>query len=76
MPVDENRIPKQLGHTIRQLRSAQGISQIDLAEKAGLNHNFVGEIERGEALASVVTVVKLAAAFGLRGGDLMAKAKL
>jgi len=76
MPADETRIPKLLGATVRRLRMAEGISQIDLAEKAGLNHNFVGEIERGEKLASVVSVVRLAQAFGLKGAELMARAKL
>ncbi len=76
MPADELRIAKQLGETVRRLRSAEGISQIGLAERADLNHNFVGEIERGEKLASVVTVVRLAQAFGIKGGELLAKAKL
>lgn len=76
MASDETRILKKLGETVRRLRMEQGISQIDLAEKAGLNHNFVGEIERAEKIASVVTVVRLASAFGMDGGELMARAKL
>lgn len=76
MPVDEARIPKQLGETIRRLRMDAGISQIDLAERAGLNHNFLGQVERGESLPSVITIVKLAAAFRLKGGELMTRAKL
>lgn len=76
MSSDANRIAKQLGQTVRRLRTAEGISQIVLAEKAGLTHNFVGEIERGEGQASVTTLVKLAAAFGLKGGELLTKAKL
>jgi XRE family transcriptional regulator, regulator of sulfur utilization len=76
MPADEIKISKQLGATVRRLRTAEGISQIALAEKAGLNHNFIGEIERGEKLASVVTLVRLAAALGMSGAELMARAKL
>jgi transcriptional regulator with XRE-family HTH domain len=73
---DESRILKQLGDAVRRLRAEQGLSQIKLAEKAGLNHNFVGEVERGEKIASVVTVDRLGAAFGLKGSELLAKAKL
>lgn len=76
MSPDEARISKQLGSAVRRLRAATGLSQIGLAEKAGLNHNFVGEIERGEKLASAVTVVRLAEAFDLKGSELLAKAKL
>ena len=35
------------------MRMAQGFSQIDLAANAGSNHNFIGEIERAEKIASV-----------------------
>lgn len=76
MASDETRILKQLGDTVRRLRVEQGISQIDLAEKAGLNHNYVGEIERAEKIASVVTVARLGAAFGIKGSELMARARL
>lgn len=76
MPSDETRILKQLGDTVRRLRMEAGISQIDLAEKAGLNHNFVGEIERAEKVASVVTVVRLATALGAKGADLLGRARL
>lgn len=76
MPSDETRIPTQLGRAVRILRVEGGLSQIALAERAGLNHNFVGEIERGEKLASVVTVVRLGVAFGITGTELMRRAKL
>ena len=76
MLADEIRIPRQFGVTIRRLRGEAGLSQMALAEKSGLNHNFVGEIERAEKLASVVTVSRLASGLGMKGSELMAKAKL
>ena len=76
MLADEIRISRQFGATIRRLRGEAGMSQMTLAEKSGLNHNFVGEIERAEKLASVVTVARLASGLGMKGSDLMAKAKL
>lgn len=76
MPSDEAKILKQLGDAVRQLRNEEGLSQIALAEKAGLNHNFIGEIERGEKVASVVTVARLGSAFGMKGAELLARARL
>jgi len=56
---------RNLGLTVRQLREAHAWSQEQLAEHAGLNRSYIGEIERGAAIASIVTVDKLALAFGV-----------
>ena len=56
---------RSLGATVRQLREAHAWSQEELAEHAGMNRSYIGEIERGSAIASIVTVEKLAAALGV-----------
>jgi len=53
------------GMAVRQLREARGWSQEQLAEQAGLNRSYVGEIERGEVALSLATVAKLAQAFDM-----------
>lgn len=53
---------RHFGATVRQLREARGWSQEQLAERAGLNRSYIGEIERGTSIASIVTVDKLARA--------------
>ena len=52
-----------LADKIIALRKKAGMSQEQLAEHAGLNRSYVGEIERGEAIASIVTADKIARAF-------------
>jgi transcriptional regulator with XRE-family HTH domain len=59
------------GLTVRQLREAQGWSQETLAEKAQLNRSYVGEIERGKVIPSLITLDKLASALGLKISDLL-----
>ncbi|WP_168793916.1 helix-turn-helix domain-containing protein [Paraburkholderia aromaticivorans] len=54
---------REFGAAVRRLRETRGWSQEQLAEHAGLNRSYVGEIERGSAIASIVTVDKLARAF-------------
>jgi transcriptional regulator with XRE-family HTH domain len=54
---------REFGAAVRRLREARRWSQEQLAEYAGLNRSYVGEIERGSAIASIVTVDKLARAF-------------
>ncbi|MDR0225510.1 MAG: helix-turn-helix transcriptional regulator [Burkholderiaceae bacterium] len=53
------------GIAVRQAREAQGWSQERLAEYSDLNRSYVGEIERGRVIASLVTVEKLAVSLGV-----------
>lgn len=62
---------KLLGDTIRSYREKAGLSQEKLAEEAGLHHNYIGEIERGEKAATIDTIVKIAAALRMRARDLV-----
>jgi transcriptional regulator with XRE-family HTH domain len=54
---------REFGAAVRRIRETYGWSQEQLAEYAQLNRSYVGEIERGAAIASIVTVDKLARAF-------------
>lgn len=56
---------RNFGAAVRELRETRAWSQEQLAEHAGLNRSYVGEIERGRVIASIVTVDKLASAFGV-----------
>ena len=58
-------IVRNFGAAVRELREARTWSQEQLAEHVGLNRSYVGEIERGGAIASIVTVDKLARALGV-----------
>ena len=53
-------VVRHFGLALRQVREARGWSQEQLAAQAGLNRSYVGEVERGRAVASLVTVEKLA----------------
>ncbi|TDV17243.1 helix-turn-helix domain-containing protein [Paraburkholderia caballeronis] len=66
-----NALVRDFGVIVRRLREARGWSQEQLAEHAGLNRSYVGEIERGTVIASIVTVEKLARAFGVSIADLL-----
>lgn len=67
-----NKLCASFGITVRQLREAQGWSQEILAEKAQLNRSYVGEVERGKVIPSLITLDKLASALGLKISDLLA----
>jgi transcriptional regulator with XRE-family HTH domain len=68
-------LAKDLGAVVRRQRENHGWSQEALAERANLNRSYIGELERGEAIASIVTLEKLAHAFGLSASHLVEQAE-
>lgn len=62
---------ESFGIAVRQLREAQGWSQEQLAERSELNRSYVGEIERGRVIPSIVTAQKLAHALKLNVAGLL-----
>jgi transcriptional regulator with XRE-family HTH domain len=64
---------KQFSMVLRQLREERGWSQEQLAERADLNRSYLGEVERGRAVPSIVTVSKLAGALDIRLSSMIAR---
>ncbi len=52
----------ELGQTIKRHREEAGLSQEQLAAKAGIHRTHVGFLERGERSASVDVLVRIAVA--------------
>jgi transcriptional regulator with XRE-family HTH domain len=51
-----------LGKRLKETRAARGMSQEVLAQLAGLNRNYVNQVECGRRNVSIVNLVKLAEA--------------
>jgi transcriptional regulator with XRE-family HTH domain len=60
-----------LGRRIRELRKARGWRQLDLAEQAGINENYVSDLELGRKEACLKTLSTLAQAFGIKLDELL-----
>ena len=50
------------GEVVRNARKAKGLSQEELAEKAGLHRTYIGMIERGEKNLTLSNIFKIAQA--------------
>lgn len=61
----EASLVRGFGLAVRQLRERQGLSQEALALRSTLNRSYLGEVERGNAIASIVTAHKLAQALNV-----------
>jgi ribosome-binding protein aMBF1 (putative translation factor) len=72
LPLD---IAAQFGLTLRHQRDQRRWSQERLAAAANLNRTYVGELERGEAVASLQTAQKLANALGIHLSTLVQEAE-
>ena len=63
--IMENTELKTLGQTIRLKRENLGLTQNEVAEKAGLDRNYIGMVERGERNPSYLSLIKIAKGLNL-----------
>jgi transcriptional regulator with XRE-family HTH domain len=70
-----SQLVSSFGVAVRQLRDRRGWSQEDLAAHADLNRSYVGELERGQAIPSLLTLEKIAGALGISTTSLLVHAE-
>jgi transcriptional regulator with XRE-family HTH domain len=59
------------GKAVRARRNALGITQEELAHRAGIHPTYLGDVERGERNIALINILKLAKALGVKSGSLM-----
>jgi transcriptional regulator with XRE-family HTH domain len=72
MLKSEAKLAAQLGAVVRRTREARGLSQATLAERIETSVNYVGMLERGERLASLGILLRVADALGVTMAELFA----
>ncbi|MBR0950333.1 helix-turn-helix domain-containing protein [Bradyrhizobium canariense] len=65
------RVRTTLGRNVRELRLAVGLSQGELAERAGTRRALISDIERGETNATLDTIVRIALALRVETHELL-----
>ena len=64
--MNKEQAAQRMGHRITALRKLDGISQQELADRAGLTRQHIGRIEKGELVSvSFVTIQAIAEALGM-----------
>jgi transcriptional regulator with XRE-family HTH domain len=64
-------LAQRFGEVLRRQRLAAGLSQEALAAKAQLHRNYVGLLERGQRMPTILVVQQLAGALGMSMTDLL-----
>lgn len=58
--------PASLGAAIRHYRQEAGLSQAQLAERAGLNRTYLSDLEQGRETEQVKRILRLLKQLGVR----------
>lgn len=66
---------KILAQNLRRLRKLTGLSQEELANRAGLHRTYVSSVERAERNISLENLFLLAGALSVEPGDLLTPIK-
>ncbi len=78
MPLCSRLVPDNvrlnLGLAVRSERLRRGLSQEELAERAGLDRTYISGLERGTRNPALTTQHKVADALGIALADLLALA--
>jgi transcriptional regulator with XRE-family HTH domain len=64
------KLRRTVARNLRRLRQRRGLSQEELADRAGLNRNYVGMIEREENAPTVDALEQIAKALDINAVEL------
>jgi len=68
----EPDVARAFGQVARALREEKGTAQDELALIANVDRSYYGKLERGERQPSLALLLRVAAALGIAGGELVA----
>jgi transcriptional regulator with XRE-family HTH domain len=62
---------KAFGIVLREIRKAEGLSQMDVYKHCGIDRTYLSAIERGVQSPTLRMIVRLSRALGIRPSDMM-----
>lgn len=69
------KVYREIGTRIRSLRQALKLTQAQVAERAGIDASFYGQLERGTNTPSLRTLFAVAAVLRVKPAELLPRAK-
>ena len=68
--MEKKEVLIKFGNKVREERLKLGISQEDLADRAGVHRTYIGMVERAEKNITLSNIEKIAKALGLNIEDI------
>jgi transcriptional regulator with XRE-family HTH domain len=62
---------EKFGAIVRALREERGLTQDQLAERAGVSATYIGFIERGDNVPTLTIILQIASALEVRPSELL-----
>lgn len=62
---------EQIGKKIKEIREKAKLSQVQVADKAGISVNYFARLERGEVNPSAETLKSIAKSLNVKSGDIL-----
>ena len=69
---NDTKVLKKFGAVIKAKRDVLGISQEELADRAGLHRTYLGGVEQGRRNLSLLNILKVAKALEVKPKELFA----
>jgi transcriptional regulator with XRE-family HTH domain len=66
MKLSESKIKVLFGKRVREYRIASGLTQQELADRAGLHRSYIGDIELGGRNVTIQSAEKIAKALNVK----------
>lgn len=66
------KVQKELGKVIAEIRNAEDLSQEDLAYEAGIDRSFMSKLERGVTSVSLLTLIMIAEKLNRKPSEILA----
>lgn len=63
-------LKRKIGQAVQWLRQDLGVSQEELAERAGIHRTYLGDIERGNRNPALVNICRISVALEVKPSDL------
>ena len=62
---------EKFGAVVRALREERGLTQDQLAERAGVSATYIGFVERGDNVPTLTIILQIASALRVRSSDML-----